>query len=167
LYKRFQMPNSISKLAIGSTDRGTSGRKAALMSFDVYLQCFDMGEPAGISRDSVRDAFGTAVTESEPDRWRVSFDAQNSCDVYSSFDASAEMLQGLSVNRPCGDLRLWDALASVLTLGNVVRYFPGCKAPLVANLDVSRHLSRDMIATLGEPIIAGSGADILREIHAV
>jgi hypothetical protein len=137
------------------------------MSFDVYLQIFDKGKPAGISRDRVRDAFGTAVTESAPKRWKVSYDAQNSCDVYVSSDTGAGMLQGLSINRPCGDLRLWDALASVLTLGNVVLYFPGCKAPIVAGLDVRQQLPLEMIAALGEPIIAESGAEILREIQAV
>jgi hypothetical protein len=137
------------------------------MSFDVYIQCFDKGQPAGISRARVRDAFGTAVTESATERWKVSYDARNSCDVYLSLDAGAGVLRGLSINRPCGDLRLWDALASVLTLGNVVLYFQGCKSPLVANLNVRRHLPHDMIEALGEPIIAGSGAEILREIPAV
>jgi hypothetical protein len=77
------------------------------------------------------------------------------------------MLRGLSINRPCADLRLWDALASILALGNVVLYFPGCKAPLIANLNARQHVPLDMIEALGEPIIAASGAEILREIQAV
>jgi hypothetical protein len=138
------------------------------VSFDVYLQVFDKGEPAWISRDRVREAFGAAiVSEPELDRWKVQYDAQNSCDVYLNLDAGAGMLQGLSINRPCGDMRLWHALASILKLGNVVLYFPDCKAPLIANLNGRRHLPLDMIEALGEPIIAGSGAEILREIQAV
>lgn len=141
-------------------------RKNRQVSFDVYLQVFENGESAGISRDGVRDAFGAAfVSEPMPDRWKVTYDAQNSCDVYLSSHGST-MLKGFSINRPCGDLRLWDALAFILTLGNVVFYFPGGEAPLVAKLDVSRHLPRDMIEALGEPIVVGSGAQILREIQS-
>jgi hypothetical protein len=136
------------------------------VSFDVYLQVFENRESAGISRDSVRDAFGAVfVSEPELDRWEVQYDAQNTCDVYLSSHGTT-MLEGLSINRPCGDLRLWDALASILALGNVVLYFPGCKAPLIADLNVRQHLPHDMIKALGEPIIAGRGAEILREVHA-
>ena len=138
------------------------------MSFDVFLQVFDQGESAGISCDRVRDAFGAAfVTESEPNRWKVLYDAQNSCDVYLGLDGGAGMLQGLSINRPCGDLRLWEALASILALGNVVLYFPGCRAPVIGNLNARQHLPLNMIEALGEPIVAASGAEILREIQAV
>jgi hypothetical protein len=136
------------------------------VSFDVYLQVFENGESAGISRNSVRKAFGVAfVSEPEPNRWEVRYDKQNSCDVFLSSHGPTK-LEGFSINRPCGDLRLWDALAFILTLGNVVFYFPGCKAALVANLEVTRHLPRDMIATLGEPIVAGGGAEILSAIQA-
>jgi hypothetical protein len=39
------------------------------VSFDVYVQAFDEGELAGISRDGVRNAFGAAfVSEPELDR---------------------------------------------------------------------------------------------------
>ncbi len=134
----------------------------------MFLQVFDQGESAGISCDRVRDAFGAAfVTESEPNRWKVLYDAQNSCDVYLGLDGSAGTLQGLSINRPCGDLRLWEALAAILALGNVVLYFPGCRAPVIGNLNARQHLPLDMIEALGEPIVAASGAEILREIRAV
>jgi hypothetical protein len=83
------------------------------MSFDVYVQVLNKGKPGGISLDRVRDAFGTAVIEFEPDRWKPSFEDQNSCEVYLSLDAGRVMLEGLSIYRPCGDLRLWDALASI------------------------------------------------------
>jgi hypothetical protein len=136
------------------------------VSFDVYVQAFDEGEPAGISRDGVRNAFGAAfVSEPEPDRWKIRYDKQYSCDVFLS-SRGTTMLEGFSINRPGGDMRLWDALALILTMGNVVFYFPGCKAPLVANVEVTRHLPRDLIATLGEPIVAGGGAEILREIQS-
>lgn len=67
--------------------------------------------------------FGAAfLSEPELDRWEVQYDAHSASDVYlSSYDAT--MLDGFSINRPCGDMRLWDALASILALGNFVLYF--------------------------------------------
>ncbi len=136
------------------------------MSFDVFLQVFEKGESAGIRRDSVRYAFGAGfVTESSPARWRVQYDARNSSDVYLSLDG-ATLVRGLSINRPCGDLRLWNALAAILALGNVVLFFPGCKAPIIANRDSKQHLPPDMIEAFGEPMILRSGAEILRAIQA-
>jgi hypothetical protein len=154
------------RLTLGRRDRGAKV-EGAPVSFDVYLQVFDNGEASGIPRDRVRDAFGAAfVTDSASGSWRVQYDAQNSCDVYLNLDAGAGMLQGLSINRPCGDIRLWHALATILSLGNVVLYFPGCKAPLIANVNVRQHLPLDMIEALGEPMVLTSGAEILREIQA-
>ena len=36
------------------------------LSFEVYVQCFDRGEPAGIPRASIRPLFPVVEAESEP-----------------------------------------------------------------------------------------------------
>lgn len=136
------------------------------MSFDVHIQFFEGGEPAAIPRDSAREAFGSKLAEPEQNRWTVSYDPQNSSEIYLNSGESVESLWGLSIYRPCGDLRLWDALASILKMGNAVLYFPGCKPPLVAKLSVREHLPADMIEALGEPVVVGRGAEILREVQA-
>jgi hypothetical protein len=41
------------------------------MSFEIYLQCFEQGKPAGVPLSSVRALFPVVEGESEPDYWKV------------------------------------------------------------------------------------------------
>ncbi len=88
------------------------------MSFEVYLQCFEGGEPAGISRAAVRALFPVIVADSEPDYWIVRYDELNSCDIHVAPLASdGDLIESLCVNHPCGDPRLWDSLWKVMRMG--------------------------------------------------
>lgn len=137
------------------------------MSFDVFLQCFQNGEPAGIPRELVRAAFGAHLTETETDFWQLRYDDANSCDLYLTVHgADQSLLEGLTVNRPCSDLRLWNALAAILALGEVVLYFPEGRSPLVARSSVTGHLPPDLIEELGLPVVVTSGREIQQEIQA-
>jgi len=137
------------------------------MSFDVYLQSFHNGELAGIPRQRVRDAFGTHLTEIGPDDWQLRYDDANSCDLdLMGDDTDAAMVLGFTVYRPCSDQRLWDGLASILASGDVVLYFPGGRAPLVARSTVTDHLPASMVEALGQPVVVASDREIQREIHA-
>jgi hypothetical protein len=137
------------------------------MSFDVYLQSFHRGEFAGIPRQRVRDVFGAHLTETEPDYWQLRYDDTNSCDLdLTAHDTDASMVRGFTVHRPCADQRLWDALASILALGDLVLYFPGGRAPLVARSTVTQHLPPDMVESLGQPVVVTSGREIQHEIQA-
>ena len=136
------------------------------MSFDIYVQSFRDGEFAGIPRRRVRDAFGTHLTETETHFWHVRYDHTNSCEIdLTAHDTDPSMVQGFTVHRPCTDQRLWDALASILVLGDIVLYFPGGRAPLVARSTVIQHLPVDMVDALGQPVVVTSGIEIQREIH--
>lgn len=138
-----------------------------VMSLEVYLQSFHRGESAGIPRQQVRDAFGSHLAETESDYWQLRYDDANSCDLeLTAHDADASLLLGLTVHRPCADKRLWEALAAILGLGDVVLYFPGGRAPLVANDTVIQHLPPEMIESLGQPIIVTSGREIQHVIHS-
>jgi hypothetical protein len=137
------------------------------MSFEVFVQCFQNGEFAGIPRQCVRDAFGTHLTETAWDFWQLHYDETNSCDLHLTTPASdPSMVQGFTVHRPCADLQLWNALASVLALGDVVLYSPGGRAPLVARAGVAKQLPLRMVQALGEPVVVASGRDIQREVRA-
>jgi hypothetical protein len=106
------------------------------------------------------------VTETEPDFWKIRYDRRNSCDLFlTAHEPDASMVRGFTVHRPCEDRRLWDALASVLALGAVILYFPGCRAPLVRRKDVVRHLPADLIEGLGKPVVVTNGKDIHHEIQ--
>lgn len=136
------------------------------MSFDLFVQCFRDGKLDGIPRQCVRDAFGPHLNELEPNFWQLDYDDLNSCNIYlTAHNSDSGLIDGFTVNRPCYDQRLWDALASILTLGDVVLYFPGCRAPLVAQAIVAQHLPPDLIEALGQPLVVTSGNEIIREIE--
>jgi hypothetical protein len=136
------------------------------MSFDVYLQSFHRGDFAGVPRQRVRDAFGTHLTEAEPDYWQLRYDEANTCDIdLTPHDTDQSMVLGFTIHRPCADKRLWNALASILTLGDVVLYFPGGRAPLVASSRVTEHLPPDMVEALGQPVVVTTGREIQHAIE--
>ena len=136
------------------------------MSFGIFLQSFHRGASAGIPRQQVRDVFGAPLVETEPDYWQLRYDDANSCDLYLTAHSDPSMVRGFSVHRPCADPRLWDGLAGILALGDIVLYFPGGKAPLVGRSTVTQHLPPDMIELLGCPVVVTSGREIRHEIDA-
>ncbi|WP_234249904.1 hypothetical protein [Billgrantia desiderata] len=135
------------------------------MSFDVYLQSFSHGDPVGIPCDAIRETFGDALSETEADWWRLSFSPDVSCDLsLSALDDDPQSIHSIIVERPCHDHRLWDGLAHLLGKGSSVIYFPGCSGPLVADIAVVAHIPRDMLDTLGQPLLVKSGQDILQHV---
>ena len=136
------------------------------MSFDVYVQSFKNGESAGIPRQRLREAFGPHLTETEADFWEIRYDDASACDLDLTPHATEpSSVRGFTVLRPCADQRLWDGLASVLASGNVVLYFPGGRAPLVAHDGVTQHLPPSMVEALGQPVVVTTGREIQHEIQ--
>jgi hypothetical protein len=111
-------------------------------------------------------AFGPFLLETAPDYWQLRYDDANTCDMdLTPHGIGQSMVQGLTVHRPCADLRLWDALASILTLGNTVLFFPGDRPPLAARRSVTEHLPSDMVEALDQPVVVTSGSETLHELH--
>jgi hypothetical protein len=136
------------------------------MSFEVYLQCYDCGKPAGIPRAAVRSLFPVVEAESEPNHWSVRYDELNSCHIdVTPLAADAGAIESLCVFRPCGDPRLWDGLLAVMRLGSVVLYFPGSAPPLVATEQAGSALPPDMVDAMGEPRVVRSGREIVAAIE--
>ena len=131
------------------------------MSFEVYVECYEHGKPAGVPRTAINSLFPVVEAESEPDYWSVRYDDSNSCHVHVSPLASdPSSIKSLCVLRPCDDPRLWDALFAVMQLGAMVLYFPGCFAPLVGFAAAGEHFPADMTEALGRPCVVTSGRDI-------
>ena len=137
------------------------------MSFDLYIQSFENGEPAGMSRQAVRNAFRGALSELERDYWQLTYGPGESCELMlSPLEHLGEHIHNITVSRPCSNNLLWQGLAELLAIGNTVLYFPGCRGPLLLNRAVAGHLPQDMLAALGLPIVVGSGADIAHQVSA-
>src|SRR5438046_261634 len=118
--------------------------------YEVYLQCFEHGQPAGIPRAIVRSAF-PIVSECDSDHWHVDYSEFNSCDVaVATVDNDPESIHYLCVERPCVDPRLWDGLFELMRLGNVVFWSPDSD-PLIASASAGEHMPPDMIEVLGQP----------------
>jgi hypothetical protein len=137
------------------------------VSFDLYIQSFENGEPAGISRSAIRNAFRGALSEAEQDYWQLTYGPNESCALMLSPLAHlAEQIHNITVAGPCSNHLLWQSIAELLAVGNTVLYFPGGRGPLLLHPAVASHLPEAMLAALGQPIVVGSGADIAHQISA-
>jgi len=135
------------------------------MGFDVFMECFGETQHSGISRDAVRSLFPIVETESTPDHWRVRYDTKDSCFVCVTPLASDPLrLKSLYVDRPCGDLRLWEALLSILRMGSIVIFWPG-GPPVVSDETAAANLPPDMTAALGPTKCVRSAQELLRAVQ--
>ena len=137
------------------------------MSFEVFIQCFTRGERDGVAVADIQHAFGPQLQVGEQDWWKVVYDEQNYCDILMHFlPPDRRLVHFMSVQRPCGDLRLWESLFATLRLGHVVLYFPANKPPLLVSAEsVSEHLPKDMVESMGAVTCVGSAQDILDAIQ--
>jgi len=135
------------------------------VSFEVFLQCFDHGEPAGVSRAAIRSLFPVVESESEADYWSVRYGPGSWCHIgITPFAENASLVESLYVCRPCADIHLWDSLLAVMRLGSVVLYFPGGDAPLVATATAGDQLPAEMVEVLGRPRVVRTGQEIVEII---
>jgi hypothetical protein len=134
------------------------------MSFELYLDCVDGNAACGIPRIALAKLFGGALSQVEPGLWQVNYDALNSCELYLHLcERGSDTITGMMVSRPCGDLRLWDALFETLRLAPMCLYFPGCISPLVAQATLLDYPS-PIFEALGPPHLVASGQEIQRAI---
>ena len=136
------------------------------MNLEMYLQAFEDGESTTISRSWLRNVFGSEISEVDDERWHLSYDDSEWCDIHLRFasDDPADV-KTVVIDRPCDDQRLWATLAHVLGLGNFVLYWPGSR-PIIGSPGVEEHLPADMIDALGTPIIAMRGSEIRSQLPA-
>ncbi|HEY2118845.1 MAG TPA: hypothetical protein VGH37_06630 [Candidatus Acidoferrum sp.] len=126
------------------------------MGFEIFVQCVGKSERLGIPRAAIRSLFPIIEKESEPDYWSIRYDDKNSCYIgVTPATSDNQFLSGLYVDRPCGDLRLWEGLLSIFRMGSVVIFCPG-GSPVVAEQTVAGDLPQDMINSIGQPRLVGS-----------
>ena len=136
------------------------------MSSEAFVYFLRDGEPSTVSSQRVREAFGAFLTEGGGYDWHLHYDDENNCDVMLKVDdADPNLIQNLTMIRPCADVRLWDALASVLHLGHAALFFSSGPPLLIADAKTAQHLPEGMTESLGKPKRIRTGADILREMQ--
>ena len=137
------------------------------MSFEVFVQCFTNGERDGVPDLEIQKAFGSHLSVQDEKWWRAYYDELNSSDILvQRLPADRRLVHFMSVQRPCGDPRLWDALVAILRLGHFVLYFPAKKPPLlIPDESVARHQPKDMVESMGKLVPVRSGQDICHEIQ--
>ena len=129
------------------------------MSFDVYLQAFRAGEPAGIPLPRIRLAFAPYVVEIDEDYWRIEYSQELSCDLFlQALADDANLIHSLSVHRPCEDARLWHALWQLMAQTGTVFHFPGCEAPMTRDPAAASALPASLRDALGAPRCIGGAA---------
>lgn len=119
------------------------------MSFDVFVQCYGETENSGLPLEAVRALFPVIDEEEGVGCWVVRYDDLNGFDIYAG--KIAESLSHFMVSRPTGDIRLWEALLSVMKMGKVVMFWPG-GPPLLAKDASIEGLPEGMVESLGEPV---------------
>jgi hypothetical protein len=135
------------------------------MGFEVFMECFGETQHRGISRDAVRSLFPIVEAESKPDHWRVRYDVENYCLVcVTPLASDPQKLKSLYVDRPCGDLKLWGALLSILRMGSVVMFWPG-GSPVVSGDAIAANLPVDVTAALGPAKSMLSAEELLRAVR--
>ncbi len=133
------------------------------MGFEVFVNWFENGAPAPVPFRAVHATFGSAAGTVEPHGFRVHYGPADESYVYAKADESG-MLTGVMVEKPCGDLQLWDGVVALLGLGHGVCYWPG-GACAVGNAEAIRHLPSDMASALGEPTVVASGTHLAQAVE--
>jgi hypothetical protein len=136
------------------------------MSFDLYLQAFDHGQPAGLSLHLLRESFGSELVELEEDFWQLQFEAGRSSDLFlQPWPGEPELIHNISIHRPCTDMRLFVAIWKLLGNPGTILYFPGCAAPLARDSLAGTSMPPEMIEALGEPVLIRNAAEISQAIE--
>ena len=129
------------------------------MSFDVFLMSFGETEKTGIPREPIRALFPIAEKISNAESWFVLYDKENTSRIdVKPHPANNEALIRLAVQRPCGDIRLWQSLLEILKMGEIFMVWLGGR-PVVATVKNAALLPNELDA-LGQPRVAESAEQL-------
>jgi len=132
------------------------------MSFDLFVSRFRGGEPALFQLSVLVKTIAPFVVETAPQWFELRFAKNDVCTIFA--DTSAEEIDGFNVNRPCADIRLYEALLTVLKVPGLVLVMPGECPPLIGDAETAGHLPPDIVEALGKPALLQSASEILQRI---
>ena len=138
------------------------------MSFDLYLQVFENGKPAGVAAEIIRATFGQYLIEVEEDFWQVQYDVDESSDLFlQTVPGDAGLIHSISIHRPCRDIRLWEAVWRLLKMPGTIFYFPGCNTPLTRDPASVVAMPADMRQSIGDPAVVHSALEIFDSFESM
>jgi hypothetical protein len=127
------------------------------MSFDIFLTCFQNGEPANFPRAVVEKAFGVNVVKRKPELMELRYPDGGRGFLY--IDDEAE-IDNFSVNRPPSSPAFWEAILGILRQTTSVLYWAG-NGCVVADASVIPHIPTYLIEGVGEPTVVSTIEEIL------
>lgn len=135
------------------------------MSFDLYVQAFDGGRPAAIPREALREAFGAELVELEEDYWQLQLDFDASTDLFlQELPGFPDRVHGVSIHRPCQDMRLFQAIWNLLGVAGTILYYPGGAEPLARDSLAGAAMPAELLHSLGPPTLVKDAAGISRAV---
>ena len=137
------------------------------MSFEMYLSCFEDGQEGYFRTDVIDEAFAPSIISRGPEHslWTIAFDSSpenpDQTDLHLNLDPEdSSQCSGFTVDRPSGNLLLFDSLMKILRTTNSAVYWPGECPPLVGRQETIPHMDPDMVETLGTPVVISGGDEI-------
>jgi hypothetical protein len=135
------------------------------MIADAYVNCFENGEFRSMSKQQIRDAFGSYCSDGGAVDWQLYYADQNIADIVLHRNAEdSTRLDDFVIIQPCRDIRLWDSLAKILKLGNFTLTFSTGKPLCIADAAVAKHVPAEIVQDMGQPVVVHTGQDILNAL---
>lgn len=129
------------------------------MGTEIYVNRFRKGEPLPFSPGAVEQSFSEPVAERQDGDLALRLGGPDEPINVVQFSPTRNDATAFAVERPLDDLRLYEALLSVLLQEGSVAYAPG-SPPVVGVKASMAHLPEDMVASLGSPVVALSAAEL-------
>jgi hypothetical protein len=133
------------------------------VGFDLFVQWFNHGTSAYLPLEAVREAFGPAAGPIESRGFSVSYGPGEQSFVYVT-PTPGNLVTHVMIQRPCAVLSFWDALVTLLRLGNGFAYWPGT-ATAIAHAGVISHLPDDF-TDAPHPTVVNDGAHFIQLIES-
>lgn len=164
------------------------------MSFDIFFNSYERGQPHSFPLSAAESAFQAAIVSREHTGsgllWQLEYPVLHSpdvppvvqlhgreypvvvrdcADVYLTVEIATDaqpMTDRFMVNRPAGHQDFYAALLRLLQTTHSALFWPGNNSLVVGQLESIGHLPEGMVETLGEPFLVSEPQQIIDRIRA-
>lgn len=163
------------------------------MSFEIFFNTYEHGQPCPFPLSEVESAFGNAIVYRELDEnglfWRLDFpvidppncsrtvqidgrdypvDIRDGSEVYArlNLDGPVPTTNGFMIKGPATHPDFYAALFKLLKTGHSALFWPGKNALVIGQPASIEHLPEGMIETLGAPFLVTEPGQIVDRIGA-